>query len=129
MNEEQNENSQNSYDKPIEPRTPPKETEIQTPPPTNNGGNKPVGAVIGIVIIIVVLAIGGLYFWGSRLNKLTPTQYLPDYSASEQMTSTDAQTESLEQIGSDDIDSIYRDLEETDLSDLDRELRDIEMEF
>ena len=30
---------------------------------------KPVGPVIGTAIILVLLILGGLYFWGAHLNR------------------------------------------------------------
>ncbi len=30
---------------------------------------QPVGPMIGTTIIVILLIVGGLYFWGARLNK------------------------------------------------------------
>lgn len=30
---------------------------------------KPIGPIVGAGIIVIVLALGGLYFWGAALNK------------------------------------------------------------
>jgi len=47
-------------------------------PPTQPAAPKSAGPVVGIIIIIVVLVIGALYFWGDQLNKQTPqTQEIP----------------------------------------------------
>ncbi|MBI1998770.1 MAG: hypothetical protein HYS73_00350 [Parcubacteria group bacterium] len=41
------------------------------PPLENAGGGgsgeKNAGSIIGIIIIVLVLALGGLYFWGKRV--------------------------------------------------------------
>ncbi len=33
----------------------------------NGSGEKNTGSIIGIIIIVLVLALGGLYFWGKRV--------------------------------------------------------------
>jgi hypothetical protein len=38
---------------------------------------EPIGPVVGIIIIILVLALGGLYFWGRELNKQHTEEPLP----------------------------------------------------
>ena len=43
------------------PRAPEK---LLEPPPKGNGS---LGAFIGIVIILLVLIVGALYFWGAKL--------------------------------------------------------------
>lgn len=45
--------------------TPPKEPE------------KKSGPIIGIIIIVLLLALGGLYFWGARLNARDRAADLP----------------------------------------------------
>jgi len=37
-------------------------------PPETDEKKKPVGAIFGIIIIIVLLVLAGFYFWGSHLN-------------------------------------------------------------
>ncbi len=36
-----------------------------------------VGPMVGIVIIMIVLIIGALYFWGQQLNRERPENDLP----------------------------------------------------
>mgnify|MGYP001570716068 FL=1 len=36
--------------------------------------NKSIGALIGIFIVLVLMIVGGLYFWGKRLQNQTSTQ-------------------------------------------------------
>jgi hypothetical protein len=52
------------------------------PAPHKKGG---MGASVGIVIIVILLILGGLYFWGARLNQ-APQQLplIPGDSATQQ---------------------------------------------
>ena len=45
-------------------------------PPLQQTQQKSVGPVVGIIIIVIVLIIGALYFWGARLNTETPQDEL-----------------------------------------------------
>jgi len=46
----------------------PNQTQAQPPtPPTEKSGG--VGPMMGIVIIVILLIFGGLYFWGAYLNE------------------------------------------------------------
>jgi hypothetical protein len=45
-----------------------------TAPQKKRGG---MGATVGIVIIVILLIFGGLYFWGARLNQEQSQQQLP----------------------------------------------------
>ena len=57
------------------PVTPPQiQHEVPAPAPQKKGG---VGATVGIIIIVVLMLIGGLYFWGARLNAEKDQQQLP----------------------------------------------------
>lgn len=55
----------------------------QTPSSTENQPQKqshtPVGPTVGIVIIVLLLLVGALYFWGQQLNKAdhNPPSYIP----------------------------------------------------
>jgi hypothetical protein len=31
--------------------------------------SKPIGPTVGVFIVVILLIVGGLYFWGARLNK------------------------------------------------------------
>ncbi len=90
--------------------------------PKTNNEKKPVGPIIGIIIIVLVLTLGGFYFYGNQLNEkngnVTPEEIL---------NAPDASVVSLEQQSpSDEISDIEADLNATDLNDLDKELQDIE---
>lgn len=36
-----------------------------------------MGPVIGIIIIVILLVVGALYFWGAHLNAQNPEDQLP----------------------------------------------------
>jgi hypothetical protein len=76
---------------------------------------KTIGPAIGVIIIILVLVLGGLYFWGERMNK---GREMPNPQLEEPAV-TDAQTTELQiQSSSDDTNAIDADLTATDLSNL-----------
>ena len=100
------------------PVTPARAPELSRQPekllPAAHGGDS-WGAFIGIVIIIIVLVVGALYFWGERLVGTpateTPAAFQPAESASSEIA---------------DIES---DLSGTDLQNLDTELNSINTEL
>ncbi len=59
------------------PNLPPHEsadTEHMLPP----AHKKPVGPIVGIIVIIILMIFGALYFWGARLNQQqNPPPYIP----------------------------------------------------
>ncbi len=85
---------------------------------------KSIGPIVGIVIIILVLVLGGLYFWGQKINMM-------DQGISPE-TVLNAEDASLVQLGqqsdSDTTASIEADLNATDISNLDTELDNIQSE-
>lgn len=88
--------------------------------PIMNQGQGPVepkstGPVIGIVIIILIIVLGGLYFWGQRAdqNIMEETQ-----NAELEMTQSE----------SDDLTSIEADLNSADFDGLGAEVEVIEAE-
>ena len=81
------------------------------------------GAISGIVIIVVILALGGLYLWGKELNNQEPAT-----SESNVMNeaTVDSSTQALETQGtSDNISDIEADLNNTNLENLDADLKSI----
>jgi hypothetical protein len=36
-----------------------------------------IGAITGIIIILILVVFGGLYFWGAYLNRTNSTDQLP----------------------------------------------------
>ncbi|OHA17921.1 MAG: hypothetical protein A2664_01020 [Candidatus Taylorbacteria bacterium RIFCSPHIGHO2_01_FULL_46_22b] len=77
---------------------------------------KSVGPIIGIIIIIVVLLVGALYFWGGTLNKST----MPIESPEQISAGTDTVVSGLQTVGvTDSLEDISADLNATDVSSLD----------
>lgn len=80
-------------------------------PPTNENST---GPVIAIVIVLLMVILGGFYFWGQRSNQ-----------AQEQMQATatenpDAAVQTIEtQSSSDSVTSINQDLDQTNVENLD----------
>lgn len=90
--------------------------------PKMNDEKKPIGPVIGVIIIVLVLTLGGFYFYGNQLNRgngnMTPEEII---------NASDEATVNLEQqSASDEINDIEIDLNATDLNNLDKELQDID---
>ncbi|MDP2705154.1 MAG: hypothetical protein Q8O71_01995 [bacterium] len=82
--------------------------------------NKPVassvGPLVGIIIVVIIIVLGGMYFWGQRVDR----------SGIDPMLENDAMTQSLEnQSSSDDLTAIEADIDNTDLENLDAELNQI----
>ncbi|MFT5179885.1 MAG: hypothetical protein ACI9GH_000254 [Candidatus Paceibacteria bacterium] len=106
-------------------QTPPTDTPIQPRPIiTEDEKEGSVGPVVASVIIIILIIIGGLYFWGSVLKEqgYSPEEYID--------VNEDSQIKDLTtQSSSDEISDIESDLNGTDLDNLDDELSDIESTF
>lgn len=82
--------------------------------PTQSSHDKPVGPVIGLVVILVVILLGGVYFWMNRSENPSDqgASLLEDESVE---PSPEIQTQSA----SDDTASIEADLNAFDESDID----------
>lgn len=95
-------------------------------PPQPDNQEKSFGPLIGIIIIIVLLVIGGLYYWfnldiGTERDEMTAEEILAE---------KDLKLEALEQQGtSDEVAAIEEDLAATDLEGLDAELEQIDQEL
>ena len=66
-----------------------------TPPATHSDktNKSSAGPVFGIIIIVVLLAIGGLYFWGAHLNaQNNPNNQVPLIPAGDSTTTIVATT-------------------------------------
>ena len=88
----------------------------------NGGEGKSFGPIIGIIIIVIILIFGGLYFWGQQLNEEVSIESLAP-SADETIGTLEMQSTS------DEISDIESDLDLTDLEDLDADLDSIEDEL
>lgn len=92
--------------------------------PLPNMEQKSVGAVIGTIIIIVLLVVGGIYFFTARKAEA------PIPTPEEILQTQDATTTALERLGtSDNVGDIEIDINNTDLGSIDAELQDIDTEF
>ena len=90
---------------------------------TQNKDPRPVGPLVGIIIIIIILALGGFYFWGQRLVK----EGILEKQETVDETDNDAALESLRAVGtSDAVGAIEEDVDATDLDFLDKSLEEID---
>ncbi len=72
----------------------------------------PFGPVVGLIVILVIIIVGGVYFWGQRVRTVT--------NEATQNSQQDAQTESLNTQGfTDETTSIESDLNITNFSNID----------
>lgn len=95
---------------------------VQTPAPENKSS---IGSIIGTIIVIAIIILGGLYFWGKRIDEAKMKESLV---SSEEVNNPAAQDENMEAAaimsvtGSDDLNSIEADLKATNLDNLGAEL-------
>jgi len=88
---------------------------------------KSTGAVIGSIIVIVVIIVGGLYLWGKQISeKRAQESMTPEQILSEPDNSLNALQN---QSKSDEVSDIEKDLNATDLNELDKELQNIDEEL
>lgn len=102
-------------------------------------GEKPshLGAVLGALIVILVLLLGGLYLWGTTLNKyepiptVTPTERpTPEQNNEPESTKAEAEVKTMQTVStSDEISAIEADIDSTNLDELDAELNAIDAEL
>ncbi|MEK9168085.1 MAG: hypothetical protein AAB769_02020 [Patescibacteria group bacterium] len=96
----------------------------KSPMSSSNSPEKNTGALIGTIIIIIILVIGGLYMWGKNLvdnGTMSPAEVLQ---------APDTATEALNNQGtSTKASDIEADLNTTDLTDIDKELGNIEQQL
>ena len=82
----------------------------------------PIGSIIGIIIIIALIVLGGLYFWGKRIEESKNTKELTT-DTTQPLSSEDNEASIIKSTNSsDDLDSIEADLKATNTSNLDLEL-------
>jgi len=85
-----------------------------------------IGSIIGTIIIIALIILGGLYFWGKRIEESKNIQSLTE----EPVTEEEIQAERdaiVETNSSDELSSIEADLNATEINNLDSELN-VELE-
>ena len=81
-----------------------------------------IGSIIGTVIIIAIIILGGLYFWGKRVEETKLNQNLVSETTSSEPQPQDEATVIKSISPSDDLQSIQNDLNNTNLNNLDREI-------
>ena len=88
------------------------------------GEKKPMGPIVGVIIIVIVLVFGGIYFWGAKISKESAI-------TAEEITAQEdpALIKLQEQSTSDEIADIEADLDATDLEGLDAELEQIDQDL
>jgi len=93
-------------------------------PPMQTG--KPMGALIGSIIVITILVLGGFYLWSTKVQpriEQTPEAGAP-INPEEILATPDAEKAALETQGtSDSVADIEKDLNATDLGNLDKDLQ------
>lgn len=88
-----------------------------------------VGPIVGIAIIVLLVIIGGLYFWGQQAKRQAAMD-AARMEAETIMNQEDNKRDRLETQGSSDAASaIEADLSATDLNNLDAEMEQAEAEF
>ena len=77
-----------------------------------------IGSIIGIVIIISIIILGGLYFWGKRIEESKLKEALVSGN-SQTVVSEQDETSAIKSVSSsDDLGSIEADLNATNLDNL-----------
>jgi len=89
-------------------------------PQQNQSG---IGSIIGTILIIAIIILGGLYFWGKRIEESKAIQDLvTDTTPTESVQANEAA--SIKSVSSsDDLDSIQADLNATKLDNLSAEVQ------
>ncbi len=85
-----------------------------------------IGSIIGTIIIIALIILGGLYFWGKRIEESKNIQSLTEEPVTEEEIQAERNAIS-ETSSSDELNSIETDLNATEINNLDSELN-IELE-
>ena len=82
-----------------------------------------IGSIIGTIIIIALIILGGLYFWGKRIEESKVTQSaMSDTEAGMTMQEQNEAAVIKSISPGDDVDSIEADLQKTNTTNLDTEL-------
>jgi len=109
----------------------PENEQTQNPlPEEGQQEEKSTGPLVGIIIVVVVLVFGGLYFWGKQVSENSQIELEELPSASEITNTPDETLETLGTQGtSDEVGAIESDLNSTNLDNLDTEFGNIDDEF
>jgi len=88
---------------------------------------KSMGAVIGSIIIIVILVVGGLYLWGKQIVQKEAQEAT---TADKILAEPDPIIDSFKKQGaSDKVSDIEKDINSTELNNLDKEIQNINTEL
>jgi hypothetical protein len=80
-----------------------------------------IGSIIGTIIIIAVIILGGLYFWGKRIEEAKLNQDLIENNQPSQATTSEE--DKIKKVSSsDDLNSIEADLNATNMDNLGAEM-------
>lgn len=83
-----------------------------------------IGSIISVIIIIAIIVLGGLYFWGKRIEESKKIQDITtDGVEPTLIDETARETASIKNTStSDDLNAIEKDLNDTNTVNLDGEL-------
>ena len=83
-----------------------------------------IGSIIGTIIIIALIILGGLYFWGKRIEESKLTQNaMTDTTTTQPVNPDQNEATVIKSMSSgDDVSSIEADLNKTNLNNLAPEL-------
>lgn len=90
--------------------------------PSMQQNKSSIGSIIGIIIIIAIIILGGLYFWGKRMEEARIKQNLVTENSGTETTDMNEAAVIKSINSSDDITSIQADLNNTKLDNLGAEL-------
>lgn len=80
-----------------------------------------IGSIIGTIIIIAIIILGGLYFWGKRMQEAKIKENLVNDTSSQ--TTEVNETATIQTVSSsDDLNAIEADLNNTNLDNLGSEI-------
>ena len=85
-----------------------------------NENKSSIGSIIGTIIIIAIIILGGLYFWGKRVEESKSKENLVSDTSSPMQASEAASIQSVSP--GDDLNSINSDLQSTNLNNLGAEV-------
>jgi uncharacterized protein HemX len=87
------------------------------------------GSTIGIILIVAVIVIGGLYFWGQKIDERL-SEYEGNITVEDILNAPDASLEAFQEQGtSTDPADIKNELDATNFDNLDAELDAIDTEL
>lgn len=123
MNETSQDNSQSNVPTNSMPNTSFQENNM---PSSNVPENKSsIGSIIGTIIVIAVIILGGLYFWGKRIDEgRAKIDLVSNETAEIVVDENDAESASIKSVtNSDELIDIEADLNSTNLENLGAELQ------